>query len=418
MHDISIKSEKAYNNNPLTLLQQLGFRTALLAMRILSGRANVQIESSPQGLVFFRHQNFLIETNSRYLTQFAKACMTGNGDLCFGEGYMNEEWRVLEGSLDNILFAALQVWDESFFTSFLRRLQQKDFLFNQNNSPETSRDNVAHHYDLGNALYKQFLDGELNYSAGIFDSKAFDVKQLNSAQRRKNNLLVELLDLSPKSKVLEIGCGWGALSRVIAEKSSEVTGISLSEEQIDYCLEKSKGLFENTNINYRLQDYRDYCQKYQKQYDRVVSVEMFDHVGKGHHEDFFNSAYSALTDDGVLVMQVLVRPRPSTTSRWIDKYIFPGAYIAAFSEMEKAYSSVGFYLDEEKSVKYSGMHYATTLAAWKETFKDDWEDIQRQGYDARFYRMWFYYLSASQMIFENGGFYTMHLRLKKGKSHG
>lgn len=412
MSDISIILKGSHSSKALGLLRWLGIRWELFVLNVLFRKAKVYIEEPQPGVVFFRHRDFLIETSRNYLSELAKACLIGNGDLCFGQGYVNGEWRILKGHLTDVLFIGLQIWEGSRFTPLLQKLQKQTFISKQKNTPANAKNNVAHHYDLGNDLYKSFLDKGMNYSAGIFDSNLFNPKLLGEAQVRKNRLLIDLLEICSDSKVLEIGCGWGELSRLISEKSSKVTGISLSEEQINWCLNKSKKSSKDTP-SYYLQDYRIHCRENQGQYDRVVSIEMFDHVGKNQHKEFFDSVYSSLAGDGILVMQVLVRLKPGTTSRWIDKYIFPGAYIAAYTEIKEAFSASGFY--EEKIAKFNGMHYATTLLAWEESFKQNWKTIEGHRYDSKFYRMWLYYLSASQMIFEKGGFYTIHLRLKKGK---
>ncbi|CAC9596857.1 Cyclopropane-fatty-acyl-phospholipid synthase (EC 2.1.1.79) [uncultured Gammaproteobacteria bacterium] len=401
------KVTTAYNDNIKFFLCK-----ALLSFVFFRKKISIKKELGSSNKVILRHHDFVISTNQKYLINLVNSAFKGNADICLGEGYMYKNW-TLKGDLVCFLYMCFQIMEYSILSPLFKRLQKKIFQKSQNNTPFSSRKNVSHHYDIGNILYKTFLDSEMNYSSGIFRDNVFDVTKNEDAQKYKNNLIVKLLDINSDNNILEIGCGWGSLSRMICKHvPATVTGISLSEEQINWCNDK-KDKLSCKNTKYVLEDYRDFCRESANLFDKVVSVEMFDHVGKKHHSDFFKAIYDSLTVNGVLVMQLLIRPKPSQTTQWIDKYIFPGAYISSFKEVEQAFSKAGFIVDNEGYIEYDGHHYATTLQNWKTSFNKNFNEIKDQGYSDAFKNMWNFYLASSEMVFRNAGFKTIHLRLKK-----
>jgi cyclopropane-fatty-acyl-phospholipid synthase len=281
---------------------------------------------------------------------------------------------------------------------FHRRLKQ----FN----PRTrARRNVAHHYDLDGRLYSLFLDADQQYSCAYFESPD---QSLDDAQlAKKRHLAAKLILQTDRSRVLDIGCGWGGLALYLAEYgSAQTTGITLSQEQFARARARAaeKGLEQVAE--FRLQDYRDVSETF----DRIVSVGMFEHVGVVHYDTFFRKCAQLLDKDGVMVLHTIGRPEgPGITNPWIAKYIFPGGYIPAVSEVVRAVERAGLLIADIEILR---LHYAETLKAWRERFLAHREDVARL-YDARFVRMWEFYLAASEMSFREQAMMVMQIQITK-----
>ncbi len=363
------------------------------------------------GQVELTHEKFIIRGKRSFRGKILKSMISPFPDVIAGESYMDGEWWVHEGDLVDVLGVSSFVMDNKLLSiKMFSPIKRLVFWLSQFNNPNRSKNNVSRHYDIGNDLYRMFLDNEMNYSAGLYGKEGNTTESLESAQRRKNRTLSTLLELEQHDAVLEIGCGWGALSRLISDKCEHLTSISLSEEQIKLC-EKSGA--DHENIEYIVEDYRAHCERMRTKYDKVVSVEMFDHVGKNHHKEFFKCVHNSLKPGGTFVMQVLTRPSTGITTRWINKYIFPGAYIASYSEIEKALCRGGFLLNGLQVSEYDGVHYSKTLKEWRARFNDRWKSLDSQKHDEKFYRMWNFYLAASEAVFTYSGFKTVHLKVVK-----
>ncbi len=275
----------------------------------------------------------------------------------------------------------------------------------QFNPRKRARRNVAHHYDLDGRLYSLFLDADRQYSCAYFETPDTTLDDAQLAKKR--HLAAKLLLDKPGKRVLDIGCGWGGLGLYLAEAArADVTGVTLSQEQHAIANERAaeKGLAERARFN--LQDYRDVPGPF----DRIVSVGMFEHVGVGHYDEFFKQCAKLLADDGVMVLHSIGRSEgPSVTNPWISKYIFPGGYIPALSEVLPCIEKAGLLVTDVEILR---LHYAETLKAWRERFLAHQEDAERI-YDRRFVRMWEFYLAASEMSFREQNMMNFQIQITK-----
>jgi cyclopropane-fatty-acyl-phospholipid synthase len=274
----------------------------------------------------------------------------------------------------------------------------------QFNPRKRSRRNVAHHYDLDGRLYSLFLDADRQYSCAYFEHAE---QSLDDAQLAKKRHLAAKLLMQKGQRVLDIGCGWGGLGLYLADIcGADVTGVTLSEEQHGIANGRAveKGLSDRAR--FLLQDYRDVPGPF----DRIVSVGMFEHVGIDHYATYFRKARELLADDGVMVLHSIGRSEgPGVTNPWIAKYIFPGGYIPAVSEVLRYVEASGLLVTDIEILR---LHYAETLKAWRERFLAHREDVERI-YDQRFVRMWEFYLAASEMSFRKQNMMVMQIQITK-----
>jgi cyclopropane-fatty-acyl-phospholipid synthase len=343
----------------------------------------------------------------RFTSRATELALLLDPELRFGEAYMNGGLVVEEGSIADVLALVLRhgrdgkppVWarPQWFIRYLYRRLQQ----FNPR--PRAQR-NVAHHYDLDGQLYALFLDADRQYSCAFFES---DGQPLDDAQLAKKRHLAAKLLLAPGRRVLEIGCGWGGLALYLAELcGARVTGITLSEQQHALARVRAAEKGVSDKVDIRLQDYRDVTERF----DRIVSVGMFEHVGVGHYDAFFRKCRALLDDDGVMLLHSIGRSEgPNVTNPWIAKYIFPGGYIPALSEVLPAVERAGLLVTDVEILR---LHYAETLKAWRERFLAHREQVERL-YDDRFVRMWEFYLAASEMAFREQAMMVFQMQLTR-----
>jgi cyclopropane-fatty-acyl-phospholipid synthase len=249
---------------------------------------------------------------------------------------------------------------------------------------------VQHHYDLSGELYDLFLDTDRQYSCAYFADPSMTLEQAQAA--KKHHIAGKLL-LRPGMRVLDIGCGWGGMALTLAQDYGvDVVGVTLSTEQHKVATERAKAAGLSEQVSFRLMDYRDV----EGQFDRIVSVGMFEHVGAPHYRAYFKSVQELLAPDGVALIHTIGRSQPpGTTSPWITKYIFPGGYAPALSETAAAYEASGLVAAD---IEVWRLHYAETLRHWYMRFMDN-IDKARALYDERFCRMWRYYLVASELTF-------------------
>jgi len=335
-----------------------------------------------------------------------------NPDLGCGEGYMNREWELEQGDLATLIgmfcrnerTASNSVWGRRirYAMKLLRKARRI--------SPRKARLNAAHHYDIGNDLYERFLDEGMNYSCAFFESPD---RSLRDAQLNKLRTTIRRLEIEPGSRVLDIGCGWGELTRLIADETGagHVTGITLAERQIDHARRRA-GARLGDALDYRLIDYRVHAEDNPGRYERIVSVGMFEHVGAKHFAEYFGALERMLTDDGKALIHSIMRVERSDTSPWLCKYIFPGGYIPTLQDTVTAARQAGLQLVHEPFV-HESFHYAETLRRWRANFNDAWPLLRSTRYDERFRRMWDYYLAGSEAAFDVNGMYVGQLLLKK-----
>ena len=328
-------------------------------------------------------------------------------DLKFGEAYMDGTLLVEEGTIADVLALALSQDRSSNPTGwakpqwFLRYLCRRIEQFNSRNRAQR---NVAHHYDLDRQLYSMFLDADRQYSCAYFEHEH---QSLDDAQLAKKRHLAAKLLIAPGMRVLDIGSGWGGLARYLAEiGGAYVDGVTLSEEQLGFskaCAEESS--LEH-KVQYQLADYRDI----EDAYDRIVSVGMFEHVGVGFYEEYFRRCAAILSDDGLFLLHSIGRSDgPGITNPWLAKYIFPGGYIPALSEVLPAIERAGLLITDIEILR---VHYADTVKAWRERFLARREEAERL-YDERFCRMWELYLASSEMAFREEGMMVFQIQMTK-----
>ena len=262
-------------------------------------------------------------------------------------------------------------------------------------------------YDISDDLYNLFLDPKRQYSCAYFKN---ETDTLETAQNNKIQHLIKKLNIKPNQKVLDIGCGWGSLAIDIAKSANcEVTGITLSENQFDYCKKRAKELNLENQLHFKLIDYRELNEKF----DRIVSVGMFEHVGRKFYRKFFSQVEKLLKDDGVSLIHTIgsVNP-PRDPHPWITKYIFPGGYTPSLSEVSPHIEKSGLIVADIEVLR---LHYMHTLRHWKENCLKNKEKII-QMFDERFFRMWEFYLAGCEMAFKWGDQVVYQFQLTKDYS--
>ena len=327
--------------------------------------------------------------------------------LVLTEGYMDKDYELPNSSFyefTELLIDNYNLYLEKFSRTFFSRLFLIINPLFQLNFSKISKNNVASHYDLSDKLYDLFLDKTRQYSCAYFESEKDSLYQ---AQMNKMDRLADKLHLKKGDNVLDIGCGWGSLSRHFnSEYGCNVKGISLSEEQISYCLKKQKSSKNSKNLEYSLQDYRNE----NNHYDKIVSVGMFEHVGKPFYNTYFKKVNDLLSDDGIAVIHTIGNVRtPKLTPAFIRKYIFPGGYIPSLSEIMPAIEKSGLIISDIEVLR---LHYADTLRNWYKNFQKSEKQVL-DLYDERFIRMWESYLNLSEISFRKGDNVVYQLVLTK-----
>lgn len=316
--------------------------------------------------------------------------------LAFGELYMDDAVVIEEGTLVQALELALANLDPAHASTWIRTLDRLRFALrriHQANDTRRSRDNVARHYDLGNELYELFLDADMQYSCAYFEDPA---QSLDEAQLAKKRHIAAKLLVSPGHEALDIGCGWGGMAIYLANIcGARAAGVTLSTEQLERARERAAGSGAGERIAFRLEDYRNT----QGAFDRIVSVGMLEHVGAPNFDAYFAQVARLLKKDGAALIHTIGRPEgPGVTNAWIAKYIFPGGYIPALSELAASIERSGLILADLEVLR---LHYAETLKAWRERFLARRDDAKAL-YDERFCRMWEFYLAACEAGFRLG----------------
>ena len=330
-----------------------------------------------------------------------------NPELHAGEAYMDGRMTFPGSSLRDFLtlfsMNRLSLGNQPV-QRFLRRVSRGLKRFQQANPIGKAQQNVAHHYDLGNAFYEMFLDEEMFYSCAYFRD---DSDTLEAAQINKCRLIASKLNLKPGQKVLDIGSGWGGMARYLAKVADvEVLGVTLSKEQYALAVQRTKAAGLDGRVRFELKDYRHLTQKF----DRIVSVGMFEHVGVQHYGEFFSKINDLLTDDGVMLLHSIGHMSPpGTASPWLRKYIFPGAYSPALSEVFPAVENNSLWVTD---CEFLRVHYADTLRHWHQRFEANRAKVA-QMYDERFCRMWEFYLISAEMMFRTGSQEVFHMQLAK-----
>jgi cyclopropane-fatty-acyl-phospholipid synthase len=330
----------------------------------------------------------------RFLDRRAQLAFLLDPELYFGELYTDGRLLVEEGTIFDALNTFLREGLYARSSVLSRALDRIRFVkrkFEQRNSATKARRNVAHHYDIDEKLYALFLDEDWQYSCAYFENAD---ATLEEAQRAKKRHIAAKLLVAPGQNILDIGCGWGGLACYLAETAGagHVTGISLSENQIASARARANERKLQKRVSFELRDYRDV----QGQFDRIVSVGMFEHVGLGFYDKFFRACRDRLTEGGVMLLHTIGNMGPpSHTNPWIVKYIFPGGHIPSLSDIAPAIERAGLIVTDVEVLR---LHYASTLHEWRRRF------MRRRAeaaalYDERFCRMWEFYLSMAETAF-------------------
>jgi cyclopropane-fatty-acyl-phospholipid synthase len=341
------------------------------------------------------------------ITDKAAAAITLFPGLHLGESYMDGGLSLDEGTLWDLIdiigrnLQGKRLGAQGPVADALRSVRIRLQQWNDRNA---SQRNVAHHYDLSYELYRRFLDEDMQYSCAYF---ARPDMTLEEAQAAKKAHIAAKLRLSPGQRVLDIGCGWGGLGLELAGKHGvKVLGVTLSKEQLAIAQRRAKDAGLEHLAEFRLIDYRDV----EGPFDRIVSVGMFEHVGVPNYRTYFDSVRRLLKPDGVALIHSIGRHLgPGMTQAWIQKYIFPGGYIPALSEVVPYAEKADLWITDLEILR---LHYAETLRHWRERFMASWDDMA-ELYDERFCRMWEFYLGFSELAFRYMGHMVFQMQLTR-----
>ena len=328
-------------------------------------------------------------------------------DLYLGEAYTNGSAVIENGSITDFLEIAMKNigrGETNIYAKTIKKVFGTYRYLTNFNFINRSKSNVAHHYDISEKLYDLFLDENRQYSCAYFKN---DNDSLETAQKNKMSHIIKKLNLKNNQKVLDIGSGWGTLAIEIAKQSQcEVTGITLSENQLKYSQNKVKELNLENQVNFKLMDYRELNEKF----DRVVSVGMFEHVGRKFYGKYFKKVSNLLADDGLALIHTIGSVMtPRDPHPWITKYIFPGGYTPSLSEVAKPIERSGLIISDMEVLR---MHYSHTLRHWKERFLGKKDEVLTM-FDEKFYRMWEFYLGGCEMAFKWGDQVVFQFQLTK-----
>jgi len=308
--------------------------------------------------------------------------------MAFGEGYMSKKIDV-EGSLQEVI-ESLYNNSESFLNNTSEFSKLKKIL---TNNIKRSKENIQHHYDIGNDFYKLWLDDTMTYSCGYFRNSD---DSLNTAQKNKVQHILRKLNIEEGQTLLDIGCGWGELIITAAKQyGAKALGITLSSEQYEKVKERTEIEGLNRQVKVELIDYKELKNK---KFDRVVSVGMVEHVGKEHLHEYFSAVNELLEERGLSMLHCITGRNENPINSWIDKYIFPGGYIPSLRELVSEITSKNLYLVDMESLR---RHYAMTLERWAKNFENAVPKIEKMK-DETFIRIWRLYLNGCAAAFNCG----------------
>ena len=328
-------------------------------------------------------------------------------DLYFGEAYVDGTAKIENGSLTDFLEIALKNIGRNkinIYGQLLNKLRGTYRYLTNFNFVKKSKTNVAHHYDISDELYDLFLDSKKQYSCAYFKN---ETDSLETAQNNKIDHIIKKLNLKHNQKILDIGSGWGSLAIEIAKKSQcAVTGITLSENQYNYSVYKAKEHNLENQVSFKLIDYRELNEKF----DKIISVGMFEHVGRKFYGTFFNQVNKLLNDEGLALIHTIGSfNKPRDPQPWVTKYIFPGGYTPSMSEVTGPIEKSGLIVSDVEVLR---MHYSHTLRNWKERFLKNKSKVLSM-FDENFFRMWEFYLTSCEMAFKWGDHVVFQFQLTK-----
>ena len=328
-------------------------------------------------------------------------------DLYFGEAYSNGSLTIENGTLTEFLNMALQNIgrkETNFFSELLNKIRGSYRYLTNFNFIKKSKMNIARHYDISDNLYDLFLDSKRQYSCAYFKNKN---DSLETAQNNKIDYIIKKLNLKPNQKVLDIGSGWGSLAIEIAKKTQcQVLGITLSENQFEYSKKKAKQMNMSNQVEFRLCDYREVKEKF----DRIVSIGMFEHVGRKFYKTFFKKIHNIMTDDGICLLHTIgTVDAPGPIQPFIQRRIFPGGKVPSLSDLVNPIEKTGLILADCETLIH---HYDKTLKAWLDRFLKN-KDKAKSLYNKEFVRMWEFYLASCSAGFKFRDLVVYQLQLVK-----
>jgi cyclopropane-fatty-acyl-phospholipid synthase len=325
------------------------------------------------------------------------------------ETWMDDRLVIEKGEIIDLilLIRRNRRWEErSRPNEFLKKTGRFRHYLSTLNWKSRSLKNVVHHYDIGNDLYRLFLDPDMQYSCAYFTDPKNSIEQ---AQLDKKAHIASKMYLKPGQKVLDIGCGWGGLALYLNRVADvDVLGVTLSREQLAVARQRAEEAGVSDRVKFELCDYRDVT----GQFDRIVSIGMFEHLGTAYFQTFFHKIRELLVPEGVALVHTMGRMgKPGTTDRFMQKYIFPGGYLPALSEIVTASEKERLIMADCEALR---LHYVYTLRAWYETFKTRHDEIVAL-YDERFYRLYLFYLAASMTMFTDGAMVVYQLQYLRSR---
>jgi cyclopropane-fatty-acyl-phospholipid synthase len=332
------------------------------------------------------------------------------GDLGFCDAYLDEWWTTpdLQAFMDWVHADNEGIYDGFPGMSLVRNFEKFRFWMQRNHRAQAKK-NISYHYDLGNDFYGLWLDDTMTYSSALFKTGQ---ESHEAAQIAKYASMVDQMGVQPGDHILEIGCGWGGFAEYAAqERGLRVTGLTISEQQIEYARERIKKAGLSDLVNFKLQDYRDE----RGVYDGIASIEMFEAVGQKYWPDYFKTVRERLKPGKNATLQIIT----VTDSRWdvyqrgvdfIQKYIFPGGMLPSPSALRVQVDKAG--LAVERSIEF-GQSYNISLRRWHDTFNQKWDQIAEMGFDDRFRRMWNFYLTSCAATFQSANCDVTQITIKR-----
>jgi len=325
------------------------------------------------------------------------------------ESWMDDRLVLEQGEIIDLikLIRRNRRWEErSKPNEFLKKTGKLSHALATLNWKSRSLKNVVHHYDIGNDLYRFFLDEDMQYSCGYFTDPSNSIDQ---AQLDKKAHIASKLHLKPGQRVIDIGCGWGGLALYLNRVADvDVLGVTLSKEQLAVARQRAEEAGVSDRVKFELIDYRDV----KGTFDRVVSIGMFEHLGTAYFQTFFHKVRELLVPDGVALVHTMGRMgKPGTTDKFMQKYIFPGGYLPALSEIVAASEREKLIMSDCEALR---LHYVYTLKAWYDRFKANHDAIVER-YDERFYRLYLFYLAGSMTMFTDGAMVVYQLQYLKSR---
>ncbi|HEX6376755.1 MAG TPA: cyclopropane-fatty-acyl-phospholipid synthase family protein [Allosphingosinicella sp.] len=325
------------------------------------------------------------------------------------ETWMDDRLRLEQGEIIDLILIIRRNrrWEERTRPNeFLKKTGKLRHRLSTLNWKSRSLKNVVHHYDIGNDLYRLFLDPDMQYSCAYFTDPSNSIEQ---AQLDKKAHIASKMLLKPGQRVLDIGCGWGGLALYLNRVADvDVLGVTLSKEQLAVARQRAEEAGVSDRVKFELCDYRDVT----GQFDRIVSIGMFEHLGTAHFPVFFRKIRELLVPEGAALVHTMGRMgKPGTTDRFMQKYIFPGGYLPALSEIVSASERERLIMADCEALR---LHYVYTLRAWYETFKTKHDEIVAL-YDERFYRLYLFYLAASMTMFTDGAMVVYQLQYLRSR---